>query len=168
MSSLLHPQVSHRISNSFKPLRSEYQRRAARPPELLFSLQSSSAVPIVPMTPGGLLIPFQPNTNAARHSGPFPRLGGYPSSLKNFQDIRQQIEQRAQLLSSLPSADRVPSPPVLSTGRTAYQAPPSTTGSLLSPATSGPYGRTGTNYSPPSFTGSLASGQTNPYRIVQP
>ena len=138
---------------------------------MLFSFQQSPSLPIVPMTAGGLLIPFQPNLNAGRSSGPFPRLGGSPSGLRNFQDIRQQIAQRAQILSSLPSADRVPSPPVLSTGsanRPAYQSPPSVTGSLLSPTTSGPYGRTGTNYSPPSLVDSLTSGQTNPYRIVRP
>ncbi|CAF1519803.1 unnamed protein product, partial [Rotaria sordida] len=35
-------------------------------------------------------------------SGPFPCSGGYPSNLRNFDDIRQQIEQqRVQLTKNL-------------------------------------------------------------------
>lgn len=161
----------------FKPVQSEYCRRFDVSIDRLFSvllgsdnLQRSASLPIVPLSPGGLLIPFQPNLSAGRRAGPFPRLGGYPSALKNFQDIRQQIEQRSQLLASLPRADRAPSPPVLSTGSLGKMPYTSPLASLApaSPAGSGPYGRTGLNYSPPSLSGSVLSGQTNPYRIVRP
>lgn len=115
--------------------------------------------------------------------GALPRAGGYPSTLRNFNDIQRQIQQRSQLLSNMQqqqlsqqlpytnSTARVPSPPILSTGlpsavlnRTPY-APGGPLGALgrlggvsLPPlGGSGPYNRPGSSgpsYAPPSMTNS--------------
>jgi hypothetical protein len=75
-------------------------------------------LPFVPLSAGGLLIPFQPSIPATdqRH-GTLPRKGGYPSNLRNFDRIRQQIQQRGQFLESLQKQNysRVPSLPVVET-----------------------------------------------------
>ncbi|CAF3718597.1 unnamed protein product [Rotaria sordida] len=60
----------------------------------------SASMPIVPLTPGGLLLPFEPcEPSQGMIRGPLPRSSRYPSTLTNFDDIRQQMHQRAQLLS---------------------------------------------------------------------
>ncbi len=74
-------------------------------------------MPIIPLTPGGILIPFKPSQIPGLRPGPLPRAGGYQSNLRNFNDIRQQMQQRRdQLFQSLqqPNYNRIPSPPVLS------------------------------------------------------
>lgn len=75
-------------------------------------------LPFVPLSAGGLLIPFQPSMpNTDTRHGPLPRIGGYPSNLRNFDRIRQQIQQRGQLLENLQQQNysRVPSLPVVET-----------------------------------------------------
>ncbi|CAF5121679.1 unnamed protein product, partial [Rotaria socialis] len=52
----------------------------------------SGSLPIIPLTPGGLLIPFQPSETRGLRPGPLPRAGGYGSNLQNFTDIQQQID----------------------------------------------------------------------------
>ena len=121
-------------------------------------------------------------------AGLLPRAGGYPSALRNFNDIQQQIQQRSQLISNLQrqqqlnTNSRVPSPPILSTGlanvglnRTPYTPAGRLTGSLIPALGSGAYARApsgGLSYAPPSFTvsdgGSLLSGQATPYRSLPP
>ncbi|CAF3811491.1 unnamed protein product [Adineta steineri] len=84
--------------------------------------QRSGSVPIVPLTPGGLLIPFQPSQTSGGGGGlGLRRPGANPSNIRNFNDIRQHIqEQRAQILQNLQQQqqryNRIPSPPVLSAG----------------------------------------------------
>lgn len=79
-------------------------------------MQRSASLPIIPLTPGGILIPFKPSQTPGLRPGPLPRAGGYPTNLRNFNDIRQQMQQRRdQLFQSLQQATyRVPSPPVIS------------------------------------------------------
>jgi hypothetical protein len=150
---------------------------------LLFAngLSRSASVPIIPLTAGGLLIPFQPSQIPGLRPGALPRAGGYPSALRNFNDIQRQIQQRSQLLSNMQqqqrqheynlNTTRIPSPTILSTGlanpalnRTPY-APGGPLGALgrlsgvpLPPAgSSGPYtrpGSSGASYVPPSMTNS--------------
>ncbi len=136
-------------------------------------------MPIIPLTPGGILIPFQPSQIPGLKPGPLPRAGGYPSNLRNFNDIRQQMQQRRdQLSQSLqqPNYSRIPSPPVLSA---APRNPtvPYTSGNVLSsgPRPSGPsfpsvtpgaYTRlpaSGLTYAQPSFAGSVRSASSAPY-----
>ncbi|CAF5019063.1 unnamed protein product, partial [Rotaria socialis] len=78
----------------------------------------SGSLPIIPLTPGGLLIPFQPSETRGLRPGPLPRAGGYGSNLQNFTDIQQQIDQkRAQLTQSLQQAvlnNQRSSPPIIS------------------------------------------------------
>jgi hypothetical protein len=65
-------------------------------------LKPSPSLPIVPLTAGGLLIPFQPfEPPKGMIRGALPRTVGYPSRLANFDNARQQIQQRAQLLANL-------------------------------------------------------------------
>ncbi len=138
-------------------------------------------MPIVPLTPGGLLIPFQPSQTPGGRPGLFPRAGGYPSTLRNFNDIRQQIQQqRAQLLQNMQQQNynRVPSPPVLSAAPR-NQSTPYTPGNIFAssarstgtPFQSVPpssYGRppsTGLNYSQPYAAGSsIGSARSAAYR----
>ena len=62
----------------------------------------STSLPIVPLTAGGLLIPFQPSESPrGMIHGALPRAVNYPSGLRNFDNVRQQIQQRAQLLANL-------------------------------------------------------------------
>ncbi|CAF1408359.1 unnamed protein product [Rotaria sp. Silwood1] len=62
----------------------------------------SASPPIVPLTPGGLLIPFEPSEpSRGMIRGALSRSNRYPSNLKTFDDIRQQMLQRAQVLSEL-------------------------------------------------------------------
>ncbi|CAF3707376.1 unnamed protein product [Rotaria sordida] len=151
--------------------------------------QQSASLPIVPLTQDGLLIPFQSSQTSRLRSDPFPCSGGYPSSLRNFDDIRQQIEQqRVQLTKSLreQSYNRIPSPPVLSTAPR-NQTIPYTSGNLFSSATrssepiilptsSTSYiqpSSTGLNYSRPPYIGStrgsIMSGPSiGPYRPFTP
>jgi hypothetical protein len=137
-------------------------------------------LPIVPLTQGGLLIPFQPSQTPGLRPGPLPRAGGYPSALRNFSDIQQQIQQRraqANLLQQ--NYNRVPSPPVLSAARnqTPYSAgnifasgarSGGTPFPSLTPAAYGQPASTGPAYSPSSFAGSgggsVISGPSSPYR----
>ena len=146
--------------------------------------QASGSLPLVPLTPGGLLIPFQPSqTPGARHSI-LPAAGGAPSSLRNFNDIRQQIQQRAQALANVQQQSayaRIPSPPVLSAGdrnRAAYTsgnvfAAGARSGGLSLPLTSSTaYGRPPTvapSYAPPSAYassgGSVGPGPAGPYGV---
>ena len=88
----------------------------------VYSLRSNNrsfppaSMPFVPLTPGGLLIPFQPSMPATdKRRGPLSRIGGYPSNLNNFDRIRDQIQQRGQLLESLQrqNSSRMPSLPIV-------------------------------------------------------
>ncbi len=133
-------------------------------------MQRSASLPIVPLTPGGLLIPFQPSQTPGLRPGSLPRTGGYPSTLRNFNDIRRQMQaRRAQLLQTLqqPNYSRIPSPPVLSatprnptvpySSRNIFPSNARSSGSSLPPVTPGPYTRplsTGLPYTQPSFAGS--------------
>ena len=124
------------------------------------AVQRSGSLPIVPLTPGGLLIPFQPSQTPGLKPGPLPRTGGYPSTLRNFEDIRRQMDaRRAQLIQSLQQANysRIPSPPVLSAAPRAATGPYSS-GNIFSSAarssgSSLPPMRPG-SYTQPSFAGS--------------
>lgn len=134
-----------------------------------------ASLPIVPLTPGGLLIPFQPapERSAIRSSPPLPLAGGYPSHLRNFADIQEQIEQkRTQLTQALQLAtlnkQKSSPPPVISapsaTPNTAY-ASGNPFGSAARP-TGGPIPSTNpTSYSQPSYSssnvGSATSGAPN-------
>ena len=141
--------------------------------------QQSPPLPIVPLTPGGLLIPFQPAPNRGLRPGPLPRTGGYPSTLQNFDDIQRQIQaRRALLLQELERKEnsRIPSPPVIPTVPRTVTTP-YVSGNLplsLPPAGggSGPYSRTASAalpYSQPSFIGSPAGSVTStPYRSLRP
>lgn len=131
------------------------------------------------MTPGGLLIPFQPAPNRGLKPGPLPRTGGYPSTLRNFDDIRRQIEaRRLLLLQELERKEnsRIPSPPVIATVprtvTTPYLSRNTLPVSLPAAGDSGPYGRPAPNtlpYSQPSFIGSPAGSVTSsPYRPLRP
>jgi hypothetical protein len=106
--------------------------------------QGSSSIPIVPLTPGGLLIPFQPSKKPDMKLGPLPRQGGYPSMLKNFNDIRQQRID-----------NHIPSSTVLTAGSSSLmtrpQAPYAPDNSIAS-------------LNDPTRDRSIASAQTNPYR----
>ena len=153
-------------------------------------LQPPGSLPLVPLTPGGLLIPFQPSqTPGTRHSILPGAAGGAPSTLRNFNDIRQQIQQRAQALASVQQRSayaRVPSPPVLSAGLSAgdrnrvpytsgnvFAAGARSDGLSLPLASSTAYGRPPTvapSYAPPSGYassggGSVASGPAAPYGV---
>ncbi|CAF1602486.1 unnamed protein product [Rotaria magnacalcarata] len=89
-------------------------------PNLLLAggVNRSGSLPIIPLTPGGLLIPFQSSETPGLRSGPLLRAGGYGSNLQNFTDIQQQIDQkRAQLTQSLQQAvlnKQRSSPPIIS------------------------------------------------------
>ena len=157
-------------------------------------MQRSSSVPIVPLTPGGLLIPFQPSQTAGAQPGLFSQTGGR-SNLRNFNDIRQHIqEQRALIARNLQQqqrSSRIPSPPVISaasggaqrspyTARNAYPSsglsrPPFASGA---PSTYAPLGSNGLNYSrpssagfgytQPSYAGSNAGSiESSPYRLLR-
>lgn len=124
------------------------------------------------MTPGGLLIPFQPAPNRGLKAGPLPRTGGYPSTLRNFDDIHRQMQARyALLLQNFERQEnnRVPSPPVLSAVAPRTVSTPYVSGNL-SPGT-GPYSRTLPTvlpYSQPSFIGSPSGSVTSsPYRPLR-
>ncbi|CAF3052896.1 unnamed protein product [Rotaria sp. Silwood2] len=157
-------------------------------PNLLLAdcVEQSASLPIVPLTPGGLLIPYQPSeASGLRPPGLLPRAGGYPSNLQNFNDIQEQIEQqRTQLTKSLQQEylSRIPSPPVISTA-SRNQTTPYTSGNRFSsdvrpsgtsfpPIPSTSYVRpssTAPNYSSPSYIGStsgsiLSGPSTGPYR----
>ena len=124
-----------------------------------------SSVPIIPLTPGGLLIPFQSSStqtqtsNVRRAPGIQPRLGGtnYPSTLRNFNDIRQQLqEKRLQILQTLQAqeATRAPSPPVLTATTVPYSS-----GNIFA-SSAAPYSRpgsTGLPYTQPSIANSYQS-----------
>ena len=59
----------------------------------------STSSPIVPLTPGGLLIHFQPTESK---TNPFTKTTAYRSSLDR---VRHQIQQRSQLQNSLNTQD---------------------------------------------------------------
>lgn len=158
------------------------------------NIQRSSSVPIVPLTPGGLLIPFQPSQTAGSQPGLFSHTGGR-SNLRNFNDIRQRIqEQRALIARNLQQqqrTSRIPSPPVISGATGGAQRSPyaarnaySTSGSSRpviasgAPSTYAPLGSNGLNYSrpssagfgytPPSYAGSNAGSiGSSPYRPLR-
>lgn len=72
-------------------------------------------MPIVPLTPGGLLIPFQPSEPPETIGrGTLPRTGGNSLNDRYFHNIRQQIQRRAQLLADLQreNSNRIPAFPV--------------------------------------------------------
>ncbi|CAF2681281.1 unnamed protein product [Rotaria sp. Silwood2] len=74
--------------------------------------QRSASMPIVPLTQDGLLIPFEASDPwKGMTRGALPRTNRYPSNLKSFNDIQQQIQQRAQLLAGFQKlrADQVAS-----------------------------------------------------------
>ncbi len=141
-------------------------------------------MPIIPLTPGGILIPFQPSQTPGLKPGPLPRAGGYPTNLRNFNDIRQQMQQRrAQLLQSLqkPSYSRIPSPPVLSTAPrnptipytsgNIFSSGDRSSGSSVPPVTPGAYTRlptAGLTYAQPSMAGSVRSASSAPYYPLRP
>jgi hypothetical protein len=83
------------------------------------SSPSASSLPILPVTAGGLLIPFQPS-NASNDRTWNARLqtNGVSSNVRNFDRIRQQIQQRARLLEVLQQQQEVyrqiPSLPIFS------------------------------------------------------
>ncbi len=124
-------------------------------------MQRSASLPIIPLTPGGILIPFQPSQTPGLKPGLLPRAGGYPSNLRNFNDIRQQMQQRRdQLFQSLQQANynRIPSPPVISA---APRNPtvPSGTGNLFSSGVTP--GRTPfPSLTPGTYTGPSSAGAT--------
>lgn len=107
--------------------------------------------------------------------GPLPRTGGYPSTLRNFEDIRRQIQARqALMLQNFERQEnsRVPSPPVLSA--VPRTAPSSYVSGNLSPPNlggSGPYSRTVPTvlpYTQPSFIGSPSGSViSSPYRPLR-
>jgi hypothetical protein len=88
--------------------------------------QPSTSLPIIPLTAGGLLIPFRPSEppKGMMH-GTLPRTTGYPTSLRNYDTIRRQIQQRAQLLAELQrqNSGRIPSLPVHSTNAASSSLP---------------------------------------------
>ncbi|CAF4574782.1 unnamed protein product, partial [Rotaria magnacalcarata] len=64
--------------------------------------QGSTSLPIIPLTPGGLLIPFEPNESSqSMIRGGRPQTNRYSGTLTNFDSIRQQIQHRAGLLANL-------------------------------------------------------------------
>ncbi|CAF0772307.1 unnamed protein product [Adineta ricciae] len=159
------------------------------------NIQRSSSVPIVPLTPGGLLIPFQPSQTAGAQPGLFSQTGGR-SNLRNFNDIRQHIqEQRALIARNLQQqqqrSSRIPSPPVISAASGGAQRSPyaarntySNSGLSRPPFASGaastyaPLGSNGLNYSrpssagfgytQPSYAGSNAGSiESSPYRLLR-
>jgi hypothetical protein len=139
-------------------------------------------MPLIPLTPGGLLIPFQPSQTPGLQPGPRPRALGYPSVVRNFTDIQRQIQQqRAQLAQAFQQQNysRIPSPPVISAAPRNPTAPYASgnpfSGAPLNrtpfpPITSGAYTAAPLirpNYSQPSYAGSsggsVVSGQSTPY-----
>ncbi|CAF3738287.1 unnamed protein product [Rotaria socialis] len=154
-------------------------------PNLLLAggVNRSGSLPIIPLTPGGLLIPFQPSETRGLRPGPLPRAGGYGSNLQNFTDIQQQIDQkRAQLTQSLQQAvlnNQRSSPPIISaTARN--QNNPYASGNIFAtgarPGGTTGYTQsntTGISYSQPSFAaGNIRSNtsgsSTGPYFPLRP
>ncbi len=143
-------------------------------------VQRSGTFPIVPLTPGGLLIPFQPSQTSGLKRGALPRAGGFPSNLRNFDDIRRQMEaRRAQLLQNLQQQNntRIPSPPVLSApprnptvpypSGNIFSSGARSSGSSLPPSPPAPYSQPNSirlPYAPPSFAGSVGS---TPYHSLR-
>ena len=137
------------------------------------NIERSSSLPIVPLTPGGLLIPFQPSHASGIGAGPLSQAVGHPSNLRNFNDIQRRIQQQRALIDQnlrqqQQRYDRIPSPPVISTGPGAARGPYAAGNSYNSPRmgrTAFPsgapstYGRPpsiGVAYSQPSYAGSNA------------
>jgi hypothetical protein len=150
-------------------------------------VRRSASLPIVPLTQGGLLIPFRPAPMPGVQSGQLPRAPGHPSVVQNFTDIQRQIQlQRAQLAQALQQQNysRVPSPPVISAAP-ANRTVPYASGNLFSgvtpnrtpfpPLTPGAYSQATSirpNYIPPSYAGSsggsVLSAQRTPYHALRP
>jgi hypothetical protein len=87
------------------------------------ALRSLPSQSIVSLTVGSLLIPFQPSESP---SGALSQAIGYPSNLRNFNNIRQQIRQRAQFLADLQppqNSTRFPSFPIHSANTAAAPLP---------------------------------------------
>ena len=120
-------------------------------------VQPSTSLPIVPLTAGGLLIPFQPSDPS---KGPAPR-----SNLRNFDRIQQQIQNRAQLLAALQqqNVQRTPSLPIHSPNRVDP-----------TPLFSRNYPRPGPEFTPnvsasrPLFSSSVPNSPLIPSNISQP
>ncbi|CAF4206983.1 unnamed protein product [Rotaria socialis] len=63
--------------------------------------QGSTSLPIVPLTPGGLLIPFEPNESSqSMMRGGLPRTSRYFGTQTNVDSILRQIQHRANLLAN--------------------------------------------------------------------
>ena len=151
-------------------------------PLLAAVMRRSASMPIIPLTPGGLLIPFRPSQMPGLQPSLRPRAPGYPSVVQNFTDIQRQIQQqRAQLAQNLQQQNytRIPSPPVISAAARNPTAPYAS-GNPFSGAplnrTPFPLIRPGAytaaplirpNYSQPTYAGSnggsVISGQSTPY-----
>ncbi|CAF4609132.1 unnamed protein product [Rotaria sp. Silwood1] len=165
---------------------------AAANPNLLLAngIEQSASLPIVPLTPDGLLIPFQPSqTPTLLTPGLLPRAGGYPSNLQDFNDIQENIEQqRAQLEKSL-RQETLRQRPILSltsttprsqtnpyTSANIFASDTRPSGSSLPPISSTSYvqpSSIGLNYSRPTYTGSTSGSgikgpSTGPYRPLSP
>ncbi|CAF2111857.1 unnamed protein product [Rotaria magnacalcarata] len=84
--------------------------------------QGSTSLPIIPLTPGGLLIPFEPNESSqSMIRGGRPQTSHYSGTLTNFDSIRQQIQHRAGLLANLQqqiNSNQISSTPVRSRNTT--------------------------------------------------